>query len=81
MVGRRDYASVINAIVQLAHNLGIEVVAEGVETKEQVAMLLALDCDLVQGYLYARPLSAKDAFDLVCSAEKAQIGSMRERYG
>ena len=62
MVGRRDYAAVINAIVQLAHNLGIEVIAEGVETKEQVAMLLALDCDQVQGFLYARPLPPDEAF-------------------
>jgi diguanylate cyclase len=73
MVGRRDYAAVINAIVQLAHNLGISVVAEGVETREQVAMLLALDCDMAQGYLYAKPLAAEAAFGQVCGKVAAAI--------
>ncbi len=61
MVGRRDYAAVINAIVQLAHNLDMRVVAEGVENQEQAAMILALDCDYAQGYHFAAPLRAEDA--------------------
>ncbi len=58
---RRDYAAVINAIIQLAHNLGMKVVAEGVETAEHVAMLCALDCDFVQGYLFSKPLPPQQA--------------------
>jgi diguanylate cyclase (GGDEF)-like protein len=53
---RRDYAAVVNGIVTLAHNLGIKVVAEGVETRDQVAMLLAIECDYAQGYLYGEPV-------------------------
>jgi diguanylate cyclase (GGDEF)-like protein/PAS domain S-box-containing protein len=58
---RRDYAAVIQAIITLARNLGIEVVAEGVETAEQVALLQALDCELGQGYYFSKPLSADAA--------------------
>lgn len=52
---RRDYAAVVHAIVQLARNLGMKLIAEGVETAEQVAMLQAMDCDLAQGYFFDRP--------------------------
>jgi diguanylate cyclase (GGDEF)-like protein/PAS domain S-box-containing protein len=58
--GRRDYAAVIQAMVQLAHNLGVRVVAEGVEHADQVAMLQALDCDLAQGYYFRKPLPAEE---------------------
>jgi diguanylate cyclase (GGDEF)-like protein/PAS domain S-box-containing protein len=58
---RRDYAAVIQAIITLARNLGIEVVAEGVETAEQVALLQALDCEFGQGYYFSRPLPPESA--------------------
>jgi EAL domain-containing protein (putative c-di-GMP-specific phosphodiesterase class I) len=56
---KRDYAAIISAIVQLAHNLGMQVVAEGVETREQMVMLQALECDRAQGYLISKPLPAE----------------------
>jgi EAL domain-containing protein (putative c-di-GMP-specific phosphodiesterase class I) len=40
----------------LAHNLGLKVVAEGAETAEQVRLLKQLQCELVQGYFFARPV-------------------------
>lgn len=58
---RSDYMAVVQAIVVLAHNVGAMVVAEGLETTEQVATLLALECDLGQGYFFAKPLSFDDA--------------------
>jgi EAL domain-containing protein (putative c-di-GMP-specific phosphodiesterase class I) len=58
---RRDYAAVVHAIISLAHNLNISLVAEGVETADQVAMLQALGCDLAQGFYFAQPLSAAAA--------------------
>ena len=53
-----DALAVARAIVQLAHSLDLRVVAEGVETVDQRDHLLALGCDELQGFLFARPMSA-----------------------
>ena len=58
-------------IVMMAHKLGLKVVAEGIETLEQHALLLAAGCDYGQGYLYARPVVAAE-FDLLLDAETAR---------
>ncbi len=52
--------AIITAITTLAHTLGLTVIAEGVETGDQHRQLHAVGCDLAQGYLYARPMSATD---------------------
>ncbi|HEY0190765.1 MAG TPA: GGDEF domain-containing response regulator [Kofleriaceae bacterium] len=57
--GSRDGAMITSAIVTLGHHLGLEVVAEGVETAEQLAFLRQIHCDLVQGYLLGRPVDAR----------------------
>lgn len=49
--------AVVNATMTLAHHLGLAVVAEGLETPEQIAFLQSLDCDFAQGYLFSRPLN------------------------
>ncbi len=49
---------IVRAVISLAHGLGIDVVAEGIETKAQLAWLRELECDRGQGYLYSRPLPA-----------------------
>jgi EAL domain-containing protein (putative c-di-GMP-specific phosphodiesterase class I) len=48
--------AVVRSIIVMAHNLGLQVIAEGVETAAQAAFLLAQKCEEVQGYLYAKPL-------------------------
>jgi len=53
-----DDAAIAGAIVAMAHSLGLSVVAEGVEKKEQADLLATLGCDQVQGYYYARPMAA-----------------------
>lgn len=58
---RRDCMAVLQAIITLAHNMKISVVAEGVEEPDQVALLQALDCDYAQGYYFARPLDPSAA--------------------
>ncbi len=53
--------SIVEAVIALAHGLGIGVVAEGIETDAQRRRLIELGCDLGQGYLFSRPVPAKDA--------------------
>jgi len=55
-----DDAAIIEAIISLAHSLRLRVIAEGVETREQLEFLCSRDCDEVQGYWYARPMVAED---------------------
>ncbi|MBQ0961834.1 EAL domain-containing protein [Ideonella sp. 4Y11] len=53
-----DALAVVDAMIKMAHALGLKVVAEGVETERQRDLLLALHCDEFQGYLYGRPMPA-----------------------
>ncbi|MDH4569283.1 EAL domain-containing protein [Pseudomonas sp. BN414] len=55
-----DDATIVRAIIQLARNLGMQVIAEGVETAEQEAYIIAQGCNEGQGYLYSKPLSARE---------------------
>jgi diguanylate cyclase (GGDEF)-like protein len=54
------HAAIVRSVVDLGHNLGLQVVAEGVETQPTVALLTATGCDVAQGYLLARPMPADD---------------------
>jgi len=61
--------AVVQAIVDMAHTLQLKVVAEGVETTEQLEMLRSIHCDEMQGFLLARPLAAEDISKLIAHAE------------
>ena len=50
----------VATIVTIAHNLGMQVVAEGVETNQQLSFLSGLRCEQLQGYLYSKPLPESD---------------------
>ncbi len=54
----REDAALVKAIIAMAHGLGMDVIAEGVEIQEQMEFLGANECDSIQGYLYSRPLPA-----------------------
>lgn len=56
----QDDAAIARTIIKLAHNLGMQVIAEGVETEAQRAFLRLHDCDTMQGYLLSRPLPAAE---------------------
>jgi EAL domain-containing protein (putative c-di-GMP-specific phosphodiesterase class I) len=53
--------AIVKAIVTLAHQLGMEVVAEGIQTAEQLARLRALGCEYGQGYFISEPVAADGA--------------------
>ena len=60
MLDDPDAMTLVSTIVTLAHSLGLQVVAEGVETEEQERTLASLGCDQVQGYLRGRPVARDD---------------------
>jgi diguanylate cyclase (GGDEF)-like protein/PAS domain S-box-containing protein len=55
-----DAAAIVRSLIVMAHNLGLGVIAEGVETEAQAAFLLAEGCEEAQGFLYCEPVSAVD---------------------
>jgi diguanylate cyclase (GGDEF)-like protein len=59
MMSDRDTATIVAAVIGLARRLGIDVVAEGIETAGQLEMLRSFDCPFAQGYLFSRPLPAQ----------------------
>lgn len=60
-----DDRAVCEAIVTMAHKLGMQVIAEGVETAEQCKLLVAMGCDFGQGYLFSRPLTSERFAELL----------------
>ncbi|MCW8933739.1 MAG: EAL domain-containing protein [Gammaproteobacteria bacterium] len=57
----QDDVAIVEAIIAMAHRLKIKVVAEGVETAEQLAFLQTAKCDVIQGYLLGKPMSSEEA--------------------
>lgn len=58
-LGNDQASAIVRAILAMAHSLDLTVVAEGVETKQQLSILQLLRCDIAQGYYYSKPLSAE----------------------
>ena len=67
---RSSRASIImESVVQMAHNLGIDTVVEGVETETQVEFLKEIGCNVVQGYYYAKPMSTEACLNLLINEQ------------
>jgi diguanylate cyclase (GGDEF)-like protein/PAS domain S-box-containing protein len=64
-INEEDSLSIVRAIIALGKSLGLKIIAEGVETEEQATLLKNEGCNEVQGYLYSRPVSADDFYQLV----------------
>jgi diguanylate cyclase (GGDEF)-like protein/PAS domain S-box-containing protein len=64
-----DDDEIVRAIITLGRNLGLKVVAEGVETIEQIAILRQLGCEFAQGYYFSVPVTAQEATDLLSAQQ------------
>jgi EAL domain-containing protein (putative c-di-GMP-specific phosphodiesterase class I) len=60
-----DDNAIASTIIAMAHNLRLKVIAEGVETQEQIDILCEKDCDEVQGYFFSHPLSEENLCNLL----------------
>ena len=73
MEDREENRKLVHAMINLAHNLKLEVVAEGVETPEQLSLLRDFGCDQVQGYFISRPLPLADLVEFLTLGEQQKM--------
>jgi EAL domain-containing protein (putative c-di-GMP-specific phosphodiesterase class I) len=69
--GNANDAAVVQAIIAMGHKLGLSVIAEGVETEQQVAFLSAQACNAYQGFLFSRPVSIEEFTEYLQQAKSA----------
>jgi diguanylate cyclase len=66
-----DNAEIVKIIIMLAHNLGMQAIAEGVETEAQRSHLKSLGCNFAQGYLLSKPLPPQEIEKIMAALEPA----------
>ncbi len=71
-------AAIVSSVIGLAYDLSLEVIAEGVENKEQLTFLREHGCDQVQGYYFSEPLPAEELFELLKRGKPLLSGSARD---
>jgi PAS domain S-box-containing protein len=71
----RENREVVRAIIVLAHNLGLKVVAEGAETEEHINLLKQLDCEMAQGHFFSRPADGQTMLKLLKDNHKTHAAS------
>ena len=71
-----DDAAIVTGMVALAHGLRLRVVAEGVETEDQLRFFERLGCDAIQGFYFSRPLTASALADLLRASDGAPAGNV-----
>ncbi|MDO8606654.1 MAG: EAL domain-containing protein [Phaeospirillum sp.] len=81
MLERQERKVLVETIVAMASGLGLEVIAEGVETAEQLGHLAAINCDIAQGYLFSRPVVLAEALAMLGQRFPVQAGEVPDRRG
>jgi len=76
----RDNASIVRTIIQMGHSLGLEIVAEGVESEDQLAFLREEGCDYAQGHLFGDPMTGEEFRDVLI-ADTEGSGKYRALFG
>jgi EAL domain-containing protein (putative c-di-GMP-specific phosphodiesterase class I) len=68
--GNEDDCAIVTAIIRMGHALGLSVVAEGVESDDQLAFLSNRGCDAYQGFLHSKPAPPDEVADLIASSKR-----------
>lgn len=79
ITSNEDDATIVSIMIAMAHKLNIKVVAEGVETEEQLSLLKQFQCHEVQGYLVGHPLSAEELTKLIQEKENFDHTNIRNK--
>jgi EAL domain-containing protein (putative c-di-GMP-specific phosphodiesterase class I) len=66
-------AAIVRSTVDLAHSLGLRIVAEGVEDEPTVELLRSYGCDVIQGYFFSRPLPARDLTEWLSTSRRPEV--------
>ncbi len=75
-----DDLTIVKTIITMAHSLRLKVIAEGVETREQLELLRSLDCDEAQGYLFSKPIPSEECTDLLKNRDFKGVGLKGDVY-
>ncbi|WP_233520476.1 putative bifunctional diguanylate cyclase/phosphodiesterase [Flocculibacter collagenilyticus] len=78
-VDNKQGQAMVNTIVTIAHNLDLDVVAEGVESEKQLNYLKGANCEVLQGYFYSKPLSSKDFEAFVIKQNELKAKKLAEQ--
>jgi EAL domain-containing protein (putative c-di-GMP-specific phosphodiesterase class I) len=68
---------IVRVMIRMAHAMGLQVICEGVETREQLEFLRSYDCDLAQGYYFSRPKSVADISVMLKAERDGQLDILR----
>jgi predicted signal transduction protein with EAL and GGDEF domain len=75
MSNDHESREIVRLIIMIAHSVGLKVVAEGTETRDQIGELKDLGCEMAQGYFYSQPVNAQVAFELLVNSDPATVCS------
>lgn len=78
MLDRAEDDTIVRAVITLAHNLRLKVIAEGVETEEHCRILRAHNCDEIQGYYFSKPVSAQEFEDIIRQGRRLHITDAKQ---
>jgi len=80
MAEKKESHILVKTIVDMAHNFGIQVIAEGVESLDQLEILETLGCDYVQGYLFSPPMAKEEVLAYITDYHREQILNDDQKY-